>query len=103
MKTVRLECDNRDSCTPGTSHLYPVLDETVRLSPHSLGDTALRRVGGDEEFVNVNAEAVLTVLCQDAEAHQVMVSPAGVDLRLWLTLDDIDWPEDRADLQEEEK
>lgn len=102
MKAVRLECGNVDSCTPGTSHLYPVTDETVRVTP-LFSDQDLRVVGGDEETVNVNSEASLTVLCQDAEAHQIMVSPAGVNLRLWLPLDDIDWPEDRTEIEEKEE
>jgi hypothetical protein len=66
------------------------------------GALDLRIVGGNEEYIEVTHEADLFVLAQDAEAHQVMVSLPGLALRLWLPLDDLDWPELREDITEED-
>ena len=98
MRTVRIECGNVDSCTPGTSHLYPAIgQEVVLLLAQSL------QVRGEERQVDVPGAWPFTVFEIDPEGHHIVapMTKKGQAVLVYVPIDDLDWP-DRLDLIEEE-
>lgn len=96
MKAVRLECDNGDSCTPGTSHLYPAVGEDVTL----LFAQELH-VRGRADDVDFAAGSTFRVVEIDPEGHHVVCADPTRDGLFYVPIDDLDWPADRAEIEEE--
>lgn len=93
MKVVRYACGNVDSCTPGTTHLYPVPGETVTIQALPEGWTVSVHVRGEDDDLEVPTGAAFIVAYVEAEMH--CIGATLLDGReVLIPIDDLDWPED---------